>query len=210
MAEPRADRAPLAYALPTYPFVPPPDLKARETATHPVVVVGAGLTGLTLACRLAQLRVPTVLLDEDNTVGVKGASSRGICYTQKSLEIFQRYGIYERIAAKARLVLREAEELGDMARAAGRPLSGEMRMSVIPTIAPFLLPRVLPLLRRDYPDLKLFLREKKSLTLTDPGRVYLEVVRDCFDRLAAGTAHLLQRENAGVLTVSMSPNFGRR
>jgi 3-(3-hydroxy-phenyl)propionate hydroxylase len=41
-----------------------------------------------------------VLLDEDNTVGVKGASSRGICYTQKSLEIFHRLGIYEPIAAK--------------------------------------------------------------------------------------------------------------
>jgi 3-(3-hydroxy-phenyl)propionate hydroxylase len=44
--------------------------------------------------------VPAVLLDEDNTVGVKGAASRGICYTQKSLEIFHRIGIYERIAAK--------------------------------------------------------------------------------------------------------------
>ena len=41
-----------------------------------------------------------MLLDEDNTVGVKGASSRGICYTQKSLEIFERLGVYERIAAK--------------------------------------------------------------------------------------------------------------
>src|SRR5690606_21571586 len=44
--------------------------------------------------------VATVLLDEDNTVGVKGAASRAICYTQKSLEIFQRLGIYERIASK--------------------------------------------------------------------------------------------------------------
>ncbi|MBS0478609.1 MAG: hydrogen peroxide-inducible genes activator, partial [Proteobacteria bacterium] len=52
--------------------------------------------------------------------------------------------------------------LGDMARAAGRPLSGEMRMSVIPTIAPFMLPRILPALRRDYPDLKLFLREETT------------------------------------------------
>jgi LysR family hydrogen peroxide-inducible transcriptional activator len=41
-------------------------------------------------------------------------------------------------------VLREAEELADMARAAGKPLSGELRMGVIPTIAPFLLPRLLP------------------------------------------------------------------
>jgi hypothetical protein len=51
-------------------------------------------TGLTLACSLAQLGVKAVLLDEDNTVGVKGASSRGICYTQKSLEIFDKLGIY--------------------------------------------------------------------------------------------------------------------
>lgn len=58
--------------------------------------------------------------------------------------------------------------------------------------------------------LKLFLRENKRLILTDPGRAYLEVVRDAFDRLAAGTEHLLQRENAGVLTVSMSPNFAAK
>ena len=68
----------------------------------------------------------------------------------------------ESIVAKARTVLREAEELTDMARAAGRPLSGEMRMSVIPTIAPFLLPQLLPRLRRDYPELKLYLREEPS------------------------------------------------
>src|SRR6478752_2589755 len=66
------------------------------------------------------------------------------------------------LVERTRRVLREAEELGDLARAAGRPLSGEMRMSVIPTIAPFMLPRILPRLRRDYPDLKLFLREETS------------------------------------------------
>ena len=49
-----------------------------------------------------------------------------------------------------------------MARAAKAPMSGAMRMSVIPTIAPFLLPRLLPQLRRDYPDLQLFLREEPS------------------------------------------------
>ena len=58
--------------------------------------------------------------------------------------------------------------------------------------------------------LKLFLRERNRLILTDPGRAYLVIVRDAFDRLAAGTEHLLQRENAGVLTVSMSPNFAAK
>jgi 3-(3-hydroxy-phenyl)propionate hydroxylase len=88
------------YALPEYPFVPPPELHGGALVRHPVVIVGGGITGLTLACSLARLGVRAVLIDEDNTVGVKGASSRGICYTQKSLEIFERLGIYERIKAK--------------------------------------------------------------------------------------------------------------
>ncbi len=88
------------YQLPEYPFVPPPELATGTTQRHAVVIVGGGIAGLTLACGLARLGVKCVLLDEDNTVGVKGASSRGICYTQKSLEIFHKLGIYERIAAK--------------------------------------------------------------------------------------------------------------
>ena len=86
----------------------------------------------------------------------------GVTLVERTRRVVRFTPLGERIAAKARVVLREAEELGDMARAAGRPLSGEMRMSVIPTIAPFLLPRILPRLRADYPDLKLFLREEPS------------------------------------------------
>ena len=86
----------------------------------------------------------------------------GVTLVERTRRVVRFTPLGESIAAKARKVLREAEELGDMARAAGRPLSGEMRMSVIPTIAPFLLPRILPRLRRDYPDLKLFLREEPS------------------------------------------------
>src|SRR3546814_14476254 len=49
-----------------------------------------------------------------------------------------------------------------MAAAAAAPLVGELRMSVIPTIAPFLLPGLLPRLRKERPSLKLFLREEPS------------------------------------------------
>lgn len=88
------------YELPQYPFHEPPEIASGQPSHHPIVIVGGGITGLTAACALAQYGIQAVLLDEDNTVGVKGASSRGICYTQKSLEIFERLGIYERIAAK--------------------------------------------------------------------------------------------------------------
>src|SRR3546814_7653474 len=49
-----------------------------------------------------------------------------------------------------------------MAAAAAAPLVGELRMSVIPTIAPFLLPGLLPRLRKERPSLNLFLREEPS------------------------------------------------
>ena len=88
------------YVLPEYPFVEPPEIASGEIGQHPIVIVGGGLAGLTLACALARYGVEAVLLDEDNTVGVKGASSRGICYTQRSLEIFERLGVYEQIEAK--------------------------------------------------------------------------------------------------------------
>ena len=87
------------YQLPEYPFTPPPELTTGQIRRHDIVIVGAGLAGLTLACALQQYGIRAILLDEDNTVGVKGASSRGICYAQKTLEIFKRLGIYERIAA---------------------------------------------------------------------------------------------------------------
>ena len=88
------------YQLPEYPFTPPPELVTGQMTRHSVVIVGAGLAGLSLACALNQYGVTAILLDEDNTVGVKGASSRGICYAQKTLEIFKRLGLYDRIAAK--------------------------------------------------------------------------------------------------------------
>lgn len=86
----------------------------------------------------------------------------GVVLVERTRRVVRFTPLGERIVEKARRVLREADELGDLARAAGRPLSGEMRMSVIPTIAPFLLPRILPKLRENYPDLKLYLREEPS------------------------------------------------
>jgi LysR family hydrogen peroxide-inducible transcriptional activator len=68
----------------------------------------------------------------------------------------------QQVAIQARLVLRDLGDLIEMASGAAQPLTGELRLGVIPTIAPFLLPRVLPKLRRKYPQLKLFLIEDQT------------------------------------------------
>jgi LysR family hydrogen peroxide-inducible transcriptional activator len=68
---------------------------------------------------------------------------------------------------RVRQVLRDVEEIADLVSTASSPLSGQLRLGVIPTIAPFLLPRVLPTLRQAYPDLQLYLNEKQSAALLD-------------------------------------------
>jgi len=66
------------------------------------------------------------------------------------------------IATQARLVLRDIEQLVDMAAQGRQPLTGDLRLGVIPTIAPFLLPRVLPKLRQQHPKLRLYLIEDQT------------------------------------------------
>lgn len=86
----------------------------------------------------------------------------GVVLVERSRRVVRFTPLGNQVVEKAHRLLREAEELADLVQAAGKPLSGELRMSVIPTIAPFLLPRILPRLRRERPQLKLFLREETS------------------------------------------------
>ncbi len=86
----------------------------------------------------------------------------GVTLVERSRRVVRFTPLGNSVVAKAHRVLREAEELAELVQAAGKPLSGELRMSVIPTIAPFMLPRILPRLRKERPQLKLFLREETS------------------------------------------------
>lgn len=85
-----------------------------------------------------------------------------VVLVERSRRVVRFTALGEQVVAKAHRLLREAEELSDLVQAAGKPLSGTLRMSVIPTIAPFLLPRILPRLRKERPDLELLLREETS------------------------------------------------
>ncbi|MGB3710489.1 MAG: LysR substrate-binding domain-containing protein [Erythrobacter sp.] len=86
----------------------------------------------------------------------------GVTLVERSRRVVRFTALGEQVVDKANRLLREAEELSDLVQAAGKPLSGKLTMSVIPTIAPFMLPRILPRLRADRPDLQLILREETS------------------------------------------------
>lgn len=73
----------------------------------------------------------------------------------------------QEIATQARLCLRDLESLLTMASAERAPLTGPLRLGVIPTVAPFLLPRILPGLRKTLPKLRLFLHEATTEVLHD-------------------------------------------
>lgn len=80
----------------------------------------------------------------------------------------------EAVVARSRLLLEAARELVESARTQSRPLTGPLRFGVIPTIAPYLLPICLPEVRREYPELRLMLREEKTevlLALIAKGKV---------------------------------------
>ena len=86
----------------------------------------------------------------------------GVTLVERTRRVVRFTPLGNRVVAKAHRLLREAEELTELVQSSGQPLAGELRMSVIPTIAPVLLPKILPRLRRERPLLKLFLREEPS------------------------------------------------
>ena len=86
----------------------------------------------------------------------------GVTLVERTRRVVRFTPLGNQVVAKAHRLLREAEELSELVQSQGQPLAGELRMSVIPTIAPFLLPRILPRLRKERPALKLFLREEPS------------------------------------------------
>ncbi|TCP63006.1 LysR family hydrogen peroxide-inducible transcriptional activator [Rhodovulum bhavnagarense] len=88
-------------------------------------------------------------------------------------------GFGEEVRAQARTILRAVDDLQAMARAAQGELTGRLRLGVIPTIAPYLLPAVIGRLMRDYPGLDLRVRETvtpRLLRELDEGRLDAAIV----------------------------------
>ncbi|MFQ3788512.1 FAD-dependent oxidoreductase [Halomonas sp. A29] len=80
---------PISYNNPVYPYHRAPELDRDDVRHCPVVIVGAGPTGLAMAIDLAQQGIASVVLDDNNTVSV---GSRAICFAKRTLEILDRLG----------------------------------------------------------------------------------------------------------------------
>lgn len=73
----------------------------------------------------------------------------------------------EAASGRARRILARVDDLADAARRHRSPLCGDLRLGVIPTVAPYLLPRALPAVRRRHPDLRLLLAEDQTPRLVE-------------------------------------------
>jgi LysR family hydrogen peroxide-inducible transcriptional activator len=103
------------------------------------------------ACFVSQSAFSVAIRELESTIGTQlfDRTNKRVTITAMGQEI----------VVQARLVIRDLEALMDMARVSSEPLSDKLRLGVIPTISPFLLPKLLPKLRAHFPQLQLFLQE---------------------------------------------------
>ena len=111
------------------------------------------------ACAVTQPALSMQIRELEKDLGVDLVERRPgeVLLTETGIEVAQRA---ERLLAGAR-------DLMDFARHSGRTLSGRLRLGVIPTLAPYVLPRVLPTLQQRFADLRVELRETQTRTLME-------------------------------------------
>lgn len=109
------------------------------------------------ACFVSQSAFSVAIREFESLLGVRlvDRTNRRVTITALGQEV----------ATQARLCLRDLEALVTLAHAEQSPLAGPLRLGVIPTVAPFLLPRVLPRLRKTLPKLRLYLHEATTMEL---------------------------------------------
>ncbi|SUO94167.1 FAD-dependent oxidoreductase [Suttonella ornithocola] len=86
-----------SYQHPEYKYSPPPELTTPQNTPYPIAIIGAGPVGLTAALDCAKRGIRCVVLDDNNTVSI---GSRALCYAKRSLEIWSRLGVADRMVAK--------------------------------------------------------------------------------------------------------------
>jgi LysR family hydrogen peroxide-inducible transcriptional activator len=108
-------------------------------------------------CAVTQPALSTQIQELEKKLGVELVERR-----HRSVQLTP---VGHEIAERAARILADVRDLGEYARHRNTPLSGLLHLGVIPTLAPYLLPPLLPLLRARYPELELRIRETQTQTL---------------------------------------------
>ncbi len=111
------------------------------------------------ACFVSQPALSMQIKKLEDSLGVKLLER-----TNKSV-LLTDHGVI--IVERARQILSQVEEVREIAKSAKDPYSGELRIGVIPTLAPYLLPLIIPQLSKIYPKLSLYLIEEKTASLIE-------------------------------------------
>ena len=119
-------------------------------------------------CQVTQPTLSTMIQKLEEELGVK-------IFDRSHLPI-QPTAVGRLILDQAALILRQTEQLREVIHQEYEALSGTVRLAVLPTIAPYLLPRLLPLVRKELPELRLEITELKT--------------SDCLEELIAGEQDL--------------------
>jgi len=111
------------------------------------------------ACFVTQSTFSSAIKELESALQVSlvDRSNRKVVFTEPGL----------RVANKAQLVLAELQEIVDIAEEANVPLGGTLKLGAIPTIAPFVIPKMVPAIRQSYESLKLAIVENTSATLLE-------------------------------------------
>lgn len=115
-------------------------------------------------CHVGQPTLSTQLKKLEGILGVKlfERGPRGLTPTSAGTPIIRQ----------ARIVLDEAQKLRDLAHTAQEPMAGPLRVGAIPTLGPYLLPHLLPVIRKRYPQLRLLLSEQLTAQLIEALHVH--------------------------------------
>lgn len=111
------------------------------------------------ACQVTQSTLSSGIQELEALLGVPVAER-----TKRSVVLTP---VGRRIVERARFILKDVDELMEIGARASRPLSGRLELGVIPTIGPFLLPKLVPHIIGHYPDMRLILREDKTEELLE-------------------------------------------
>ena len=111
------------------------------------------------ACAVSQPGLSVQLRELESQLGVQ------LFERDRRRVLITRAG--EAVVARARAILLATEEMVEAARVLSAPLAGDLRLGVIPTVAPYLLPEVLPAVRKAHPALRVLLREDQTARLLE-------------------------------------------